>query len=146
MLFIWFPLPPICLLSFSVHFPLTSMLLDSAAVGEGRSEYLPLSKKAAEVAFSWLWAQRKGLVFLAVCDCSRSTECKQTLMCGAALDTADTAQGITAHEIWGFGLTDCPLVLFFNSLKFPPTFTSSLFTTTGNVEIFFMYLFYNNFC
>lgn len=93
--------PTICLLSSSVHVSLTNLFLDSVAVGERLSEYLSHCKGEAEVAFSWLWAQRKGLVFPAVSDCSRPAECKHALMCGAVLDTVDTTQAVSAHEVWG---------------------------------------------
>lgn len=91
---------------------LTNLLLDSVAVGERWSEYLSRCEREAEVAFSWLWAQRRGLVFPAVSDCSRPAECKHDLMRGAALDTADTAQAISAHEVWGLAWPNVPLFCF----------------------------------
>lgn len=111
--------PTICLLSSSVHVSLTNLFLDSVAVGERLSEYLSNCKGEAEVAFSWLWAQRKGLVFPAVSDCSRPAECKHALMCGAVLDTADTAQAVSAHEVWGLAWPIVPLFWF--SLPWIPT-------------------------
>lgn len=122
-------------------FSSASLFLDCAAVGEGRSEYLLLCKKQAEVAFSWLRAQRKRLVFPAVSDCSRPAECKHALMCGAALCSGRCAGHLGP---WGlrFGLTECPFVLFLTPPKFPPTFTSPLFTATGRVKL----IFYNTFC
>lgn len=93
-------------------FSSASLFLDCAAVGEGQSEYLLLCKKQAEVAFSWLRAQRKRLVFPAVSDCSRPAECKHALMCGAALDAADAAQAISAHEVWGLAWPSVPLFSF----------------------------------
>lgn len=86
---------PVSLSSSSpFSFSSASLFLDRAAVGEGRSEYLRLCKKQAEVAFSWLRAQRKRLVFPAVSDCSGPAECKHALMCGA-----DAARAISAHEV-----------------------------------------------
>ncbi len=73
---------------------------------------LPRCEGEAEVAFSWLWAQRRGLVFPAVSDCSRPAECKHALMCGVAMDTADTAQAISAHEVWGLAWPIVPLFCF----------------------------------
>lgn len=93
--------PPHNLSPFHLLFssPLTNLLLDSAAVGGRRPEYLPRCERAGEVAFSWPRAQRRGLVFPAVSDCSGPAECKHALMCGAALDSADAAQAISAHEL-----------------------------------------------
>lgn len=95
----FFPAPQFvsCHLPFS--FPSTNLLLDSAAVGERRSKYLPRCEREAQVAFSWPRAQRRGLVFPAVSDCSRPAECKHAVMCGAALETVDTARAIPAHEV-----------------------------------------------
>lgn len=64
------------------------------------------------MAFSWPPAQRRGLVFPPVSDCSRAVECKHALMCGAALDTVDTAQAISAHEVWGLTVLIVPLYCF----------------------------------
>lgn len=78
-------------------------------------------REGGRSGFSWPWAQRRGLVFPAVSDCSRQAECKHTLMCGAALDTADTAQAIsTGPQGLRFGPTDCPFVLFFTPLNSHP--------------------------
>lgn len=68
-------------------------------MGERPSEYASRCDREGEVAFSWPPAQRRGLVFPPVSDCSRAVECKHALMCGAALDTVDTAQAISAHEV-----------------------------------------------
>lgn len=142
---IWtFSAPAICLLSSS----LTNLLLDQAAVGERRSESLSRCVREAEVAFSWLRAQRRGLVFPAVSDCSRPVECKHALMCGAALDTADTAQ---AHlrpmrfEVLAWPIV--PLFLFFSPpppllFNSHPLSQAPYSTTTGSVKL----IFYNTFC
>lgn len=108
--------PTICLLFIFCW--VSNLLLDSAAVGGRRSEYLSRCEREGEVAFSWPRAQRRGLVFPAVSDCSGPAECKHALMCGAALDTEDTAQTISAHELRPDRLSLCSA---FPSLKFPPT-------------------------
>lgn len=92
--------PSICPLSSSLHISSTNLLLDSVAAGGRSSECHSRCRGGAEVAFSWLWAQRKGFVFPAVSDCSRPAESKHPFMCGAVLNTVDTAQAALAYEVW----------------------------------------------
>lgn len=109
--------PTICLLSSSVEFPL-NLLLDSAAVWERRSEYVPHCDWEGQVFF--LAASSKEMVcFPWVSDCSGPVECKHAGMCEVALDTVDPLQPISGP--WGlrFDSTGLPLCSVFQALKFP---------------------------